>query len=681
MSMESRPVEQRSPVGGWYERLLRASGTYRARLVVRLAGEAGLRPAEMCRLRPADVSARVADGRVHHLLAVRDEDGASARTAYLPSGVAEELSRYVSSDGIGEEEPVFEVTPRRLQMLVGEVADAAADAAGGDEELRTVSTADLRRRHGRWLVQRGVDPAVVLAVGGWRRLDSLAPDGDLDEADVADAFARTAETGDGRFRAAFDRLDHAVALLGADGSVTDANAHFESLVERETGGVPVHRLVEPAGGGWGPVWATALGGESWTGEAAIGTEGLVAASVTVAATGRRGDQADGFVLSVHPEPGRKGGDLSRLRSVQTVAGEAGAALGEANTAEAVLRAACEVLASSEPYEFAWASRTETDGEDDLVACRGVDHDTVGGLRRAVETGTEPAPSVTGELRSATVEHEGRDRWVVQVPLRHDEGVSGVLSVGAPVEPDDAERAALTNLGGRVAGAVAAVEWKRLLLADNVLELEFQTTDQDSLFVAGSQELACSFRVTGLVPLDGGSFLYYVTVSGAVPDEVLNFARERLESARLVADHGEESVLEVTMADESVPGQAVEFGANVRELVAEDGTARLTCEVAPSADVRELAEAVRAGSPSATLVAKREVEPSARSPTEFQRSLAAELTDRQRSVLQAAYHAGYFDWPRGSTAEDLADSIGVSSPTLHNHLRRGQRKLLASFFEE
>jgi hypothetical protein len=104
-------------------------------------------------------------------------------------------------------------------------------------------------------------------------------------------------------------------------------------------------------------------------------------------------------------------------------------------------------------------------------------------------------------------------------------------------------------------------------------------------------------------------------------------------------------------------------------------------VAPSADVREIAEHVKAGSPSATLVAKREVEPSVRSPTEFQRSLDGQLTDRQRSVLQAAYHAGYFDWPRGSTAEDLADSIGVSSPTLHNHLRRGQRKLLATFFDD
>ena len=51
------------------------------------------------------------------------------------------------------------------------------------------------------------------------------------------------------------------------------------------------------------------------------------------------------------------------------------------------------------------------------------------------------------------------------------------------------------------------------------------------------------------------------------------------------------------------------------------------------------------------------------------------------MLQAAYHSGYFEWPRGTTAEELADSLGVSAPTLHNHLRKAQGKLLTAFFAE
>ncbi|WP_048078258.1 helix-turn-helix domain-containing protein, partial [Halorubrum sp. AJ67] len=52
-----------------------------------------------------------------------------------------------------------------------------------------------------------------------------------------------------------------------------------------------------------------------------------------------------------------------------------------------------------------------------------------------------------------------------------------------------------------------------------------------------------------------------------------------------------------------------------------------------------------------------------------------------AALSAAYHGGYFDWPRGSTAEEVADAMGVSSPTFHNHLRKAQRALLDGVFEE
>jgi hypothetical protein len=274
-----------------------------------------------------------------------------------------------------------------------------------------------------------------------------------------------------------------------------------------------------------------------------------------------------------------------------------------------------------------------------------------------------------------------ERWLVAVPLSHGETVSGALVVGSPEPPGDVERAALSNLADRVAGALAAVEWKRLLLADTVLELEFRTSDTASLFVAASVELDCSLQVEGLVPLGGSSLLYYVTARGVGPERALDVLGRSAESVRLVADHSDACLLEVTTDSPTVASALIDLGGNVRELVAEGGRSRTVCEMAPSTDVRGIVDALSGGSPTASLVAKREVESPVRTQTEFQRSLEERLTDRQLSVLQAAYHAGYFDWPRGSTAEELADSIGVSSPTLHNHLRRGQRKLLAAFFDD
>ncbi|MFC7027627.1 helix-turn-helix domain-containing protein [Halomicroarcula sp. GCM10025710] len=46
-----------------------------------------------------------------------------------------------------------------------------------------------------------------------------------------------------------------------------------------------------------------------------------------------------------------------------------------------------------------------------------------------------------------------------------------------------------------------------------------------------------------------------------------------------------------------------------------------------------------------------------------------MTDRQAEILRAAYLAGYYAWPRDTTAEELAESLDISSPTLHQHLRR------------
>lgn len=38
------------------------------------------------------------------------------------------------------------------------------------------------------------------------------------------------------------------------------------------------------------------------------------------------------------------------------------------------------------------------------------------------------------------------------------------------------------------------------------------------------------------------------------------------------------------------------------------------------------------------------------------------------VLGTAYFAGFFDWPRASTGEDVAELLGVPQPTVNRHLR-------------
>ncbi|MFB6206145.1 MAG: bacterio-opsin activator domain-containing protein [Haloglomus sp.] len=682
-----------------YRQLVAAAETDRERLVVRLAGEVGVTPTEMTRLTVEDVETRLHDGGVSHALSVPDGQGGTDRLAPLPTDLESALRAYVGRSA--DDGPVFEVTPRRLQMLVGSVADRAA-AAAEDPVLEHVSSADLRRFFGRDAVERGVPPGAVLAAGGWERLDSIDaavsnPDQEAAISAFADARppvtagepATKLPTGPEpeALRDALDSLDCAVVVLGPNGRVEHANRAFERLTGRRVDGVvgrPFSTLLlddalpdefwrsvatESAWSGVLPYARTDEGArERWTRASRI-PDGRGGAERVVVEIRQRSDS----------------GATGREYAVAVAARTIGERLVEETTRDGVLEAATEVLARGDAYACAWVldpsppqgvEPLATGGIDASVATEYVAGDT--DFAAAVRDVTE-----TGSVRTLTVDPAAGAPdapTLLLVPLCHAESVHGVLVLAVPrtASVEERERDVAADLGRRVGLALSAAEWRHILLSDTVLELTFESTDTDSLFVEASARLDCRIELDGMVPVEDG-LLYYVTVTGAEPEAALATAQEAGE-ARLVADRGDAALLEVTAPDASLATPLVDRGGNVRSLVAEDGHAELVCEFSPDATVRDLLDALQASFPESSLLAKRENERAAADSTSFRESVDDELTDKQRSVLRAAYHAGYFEWPRGSTAEELADSMEISSPTLHNHLRRAQQRLLTALFE-
>ncbi|WP_049981002.1 bacterio-opsin activator domain-containing protein [Halolamina rubra] len=545
-----------------YRRVRRAARTHREELVVRLCGEAGLRPAEQARVRPGDLFEH-GDG---HLLAVFDTDRTGdpepARETALPAEVARDLRQYAASNGIGDDDALFPVSARRLAMLAGEVIDRTA---GVD-----ASVTDLRRQFAARLLADGVSPETVVELGGWERLDSLAPMlPDPDRGDLVDAVA------------------------GGGGGDADA---------------------QPGGSG-------AL------------SAGLVDASAGLA-------------------------------------GE----LGDADRQEAVAATACERLAGVAGVRFAWVAERVGDAFT-LQAVAGVAERTV---RRQLDEHRDDVDAAVddGEIRR----FEGANGPVAAVPLPGDDSAR-LLALGATVGPDGAADA-LTALAGQLGQALTAVERKRLLLADAVVELDFRCPAGASVAADLSASLDCRVELSGVVPVDDGSLLYYLDVEGAGAEAVMNRAAAAggVDDARLLAEYGDGAAVEVVVTD--TPATALlDAGGRVQSLVATDGTATLTAELAGDADVRGAVDAVTGGHPDVALLAKRRTDHPAETAAGFRERLADRLSDRQATVLRAAYHAGYFEWPRDSTAEELADTVGVASPTLHNHLRKAEGKLLTAFFEE
>lgn len=52
-----------------------------------------------------------------------------------------------------------------------------------------------------------------------------------------------------------------------------------------------------------------------------------------------------------------------------------------------------------------------------------------------------------------------------------------------------------------------------------------------------------------------------------------------------------------------------------------------------------------------------------------------LSERQREAFELARERGYYEWPRATSAADLAVDLGVSKATFLEHLRKAEAKLL------
>ncbi|THE63840.1 bacterio-opsin activator [Salinadaptatus halalkaliphilus] len=57
-----------------------------------------------------------------------------------------------------------------------------------------------------------------------------------------------------------------------------------------------------------------------------------------------------------------------------------------------------------------------------------------------------------------------------------------------------------------------------------------------------------------------------------------------------------------------------------------------------------------------------------------------LTTRQREIIDTAHELGYFDYPKGANASEVADELGVARSTFTEHLAAAETKLLDAILE-
>ena len=160
------------------EELRRYADSHRDDLIIQLGGHVGLRAFEIPQVRPEHVK-RTGAGDHYRLRVPRGKDTANGvgkpRDAYLPKDVEADIHRFVRAEEIDTDEPLVDLTERGVRAVVKRTVERAADGTG-DGDFRYVSSHDLRRRFAqRLLVDKGMNPRVVMNVGGWDSFAAIEP--------------------------------------------------------------------------------------------------------------------------------------------------------------------------------------------------------------------------------------------------------------------------------------------------------------------------------------------------------------------------------------------------------------------------------------------------------------------------------------------------------------------------
>ena len=394
--------------------------------------------------------------------------------------------------------------------------------------------------------------------------------------------------------------------------------------------------------------------------------------------------------------------LERLNRINGVIRRIDQALVDATTRLDVEQAICNELVTAGPYRFAWVGHYDSStGRVTPKTWSGVEPDYVDSLRSdaqrrdghpAADAAHRREPQAVADVQTDPPFEPWRKealrrghRSLVSVPLLYEDSLYGVLTVQAdePGTFDGMERQVVEELGETAAHAINALESKRALVSDDVVELELRIRDRDIPVLALVEAADCAFEFQTVLSREDGSLGVFFETQDANPEDVAEFAEHTmaLRDLRLISERDGECRFEATATDQSFVATLLDQGAVTQSITAEDGEGRAVVTLSPDADVREFVEMVQTKYPDSELTARRTREQRARTPHEFKAVFEEQLTDRQREVLQTAYFSGYFESPRQSTGSDIGDALGVSQPTVNHHLRAAQRVLLGMLYDD
>ncbi|MFC3957709.1 bacterio-opsin activator domain-containing protein [Halovivax cerinus] len=397
--------------------------------------------------------------------------------------------------------------------------------------------------------------------------------------------------------------------------------------------------------------------------------------------------------------------LAVLNGLNDVVRDVTAAALEGSTRDEIERAVCDRLVASDAYVATWVAEVDPiieeltprvergfDGYVDSVTIS-TDPDSPHGQGPAGRAARTMEPQACRDVCS----HPAFEPWLdeldahditscMAIPIVHGStlyGLLGVYSSRTDAFGDD-ERAVVGQLGETVGHAISAAERKRAMTSDEVIEIGLQCRGFfASLGLETSFTGTATFRQT--IPIGDGSYVLYGNArdGGLSAIEILVDAEEtpHYESYEVISRDGEETTFKAHLSDAPIPSVVSANGGYVDDVQLVDGDMFTRVHLPPGADINRLVEDIQACYPDFEPVTRRQKSIQRRTGEHYSSILDSILTERQLAAIEAGYHAGFFEWPRHSSGEDVAETLDISPATFHQHIRTAERKILDELLDE
>ena len=396
-------------------------------------------------------------------------------------------------------------------------------------------------------------------------------------------------------------------------------------------------------------------------------------------------------------------ELRQLEEINGIIRRIHQVLVDADTCSEIEQAVCDQLARSKWTSFAWLGRLDS-GDLEPRAWAGDSPDYLDSISLATtQAGGPPAiqtaraeastvvPAVADGLRSEPWRGEAVSRdylSAISVPLRYDEFTYGVLTVYGTERSvfEEMLESVFVELGQTIANAIREVESRQRRSAATATELEVALSAPNAPLAQIADQMGLPVICEGTVPQAGDATrLFFRVDADDVSSESVRAAGAsltRVESLNTITDDDTAVLFEAVVEGDTVTQTLLDDGARIESVRADgNGSFVATVYLSMGVDVREFVERLDDRYEGARLTARRERTVPSQTESGIHAAVEDHLTERQREVFRTAYYSGFFDWPRKTSGQEIADRLDISQPTVSRHLRVAERKLLELVFGE